>query len=162
MADKLVIIGSGPAAHTAAIYAARAELQPVMFEGFLAGNVAAGGQLTTTTDVENYPGYAETIQGPWLMEQMQAQAATVSWPPRAPCLSPYSSKAAGRFHVELAFYQLGRRCVAYCDEYAVDVFFGRLTCMDVFHAYGCYRSGVGVADDLFEHGVPDDFDLFVL
>jgi thioredoxin reductase (NADPH) len=69
---KLVIIGSGPAGYTAAIYAARAMLDPILIQG-----LETGGQLITTTDVENYPGFADVIQGPWLMEQMQKQAAHV-------------------------------------------------------------------------------------
>jgi thioredoxin reductase (NADPH) len=71
---KIAIIGSGPAAHTAAIYLSRAELHPILYEGLLANGTAAGGQLTTTTDVENYPGFPEGIGGPELMDKMRAQS----------------------------------------------------------------------------------------
>ncbi|KAK5584108.1 hypothetical protein RB653_005715 [Dictyostelium firmibasis] len=71
--EKVVIIGSGPAGHTAGIYAGRARLEPLMFEGFMAAGVAAGGQLTTTTEIENFPGFPTDISGTELMDKMREQ-----------------------------------------------------------------------------------------
>jgi thioredoxin reductase (NADPH) len=72
--DSIIIIGSGPAAHTAGIYTARANLSPLLFEGMFAGGIAAGGQLMTTTHIENFPGFPDGISGPELMERMRNQS----------------------------------------------------------------------------------------
>ena len=72
--ENVIIVGSGPAAHTAAIYCGRADLKPLMFEGMMAGGVAAGGQLTTTTEIENFPGFPEGIDGSALMLKMRKQS----------------------------------------------------------------------------------------
>ncbi|ORX95629.1 thioredoxin reductase Trr1 [Basidiobolus meristosporus CBS 931.73] len=74
MHARVVIVGSGPAGHTAAIYTSRANVEPVMFEGMLAGGIAPGGQLTTTTEVENFPGFPEGITGPIMMDNFRQQS----------------------------------------------------------------------------------------
>ena len=72
--SPVVIIGSGPAAHTAAIYLSRAEIKPTLYEGMMANGIAAGGQLTTTTEIENFPGFPDGIMGSQLMEDMRKQS----------------------------------------------------------------------------------------
>ena len=88
---KVVIIGSGPAGYTAAIYAARAMLEPILIQG-----MQPGGQLTITTDVENYPGFADVIQGPWLMEQMEKQADHVGTEIVTDLVTERGSRRSGR------------------------------------------------------------------
>ena len=141
-AENVIIVGSGPAAHTAAVYTARAELNPLLFEGFMAGGVAAGGQLTTTTEVENYPGFPEPIQGPELVDRMRKQSETYGtriitetiesadaseWPYTVYTEggTPYRTKAlivatgaiAKRLHLpgEETYWQRGISACAVCD-----------------------------------------------
>ena len=105
MHAKVIIVGSGPAGYTAAIYAARSMLEPLLISG-----IQPGGQLTITTDVENYPGFADVIQGPWLMEQMRLQAEHVG------------AKMTHDLIVDVDFSQRPFRCVADSgDIYLADV-----------------------------------------
>ena len=119
---RLIIVGSGPAGYTTAIYAARAMLSPVLISGF-----EPGGQLMITTDVENYPGFAEPIQGPWLMEQMRLQAEHVG----AELVSDYVTKA-----------ELGQRPFRLtCDSGAV------WTCDALVIATGAKAKWLGTASE---------------
>ncbi|EPY50387.1 thioredoxin reductase Trr1 [Schizosaccharomyces cryophilus OY26] len=149
--SKVVIIGSGPAGHTAAIYLSRGELSPVMYEGMLANGIAAGGQLTTTTDVENFPGFPEGVNGTELTEKFRAQSErfgttiiseTISkldlssrpfkfWlegaedgaPNTADCVILATGASARRLHIsgEDKYWQAGISACAVCDG-AVPIF----------------------------------------
>jgi thioredoxin reductase (NADPH) len=96
--ENVVIIGSGPAGHTAAIYAGRANLKPLMFEGFMAGGVAAGGQLTTTTEIENFPGF-KGIDGTELMNRMREQSLHCGTRIRTETVNKVELKPGGPFKV---------------------------------------------------------------
>jgi thioredoxin reductase (NADPH) len=96
--ENVVIIGSGPAGHTAAIYAARANLKPLMFEGFMAGGVAAGGQLTTTTEIENFPGFI-SMNGTELMNRMREQSLHCGARIRTETVDKVELKPGGPFKV---------------------------------------------------------------
>lgn len=120
LATRVAIIGSGPAAHTAAIYCARAELHPVLFEGWLANGIAAGGQLTTTTDVENFPGFPDGIMGPEICNKFRQQSLrfgtqvfTGGWVVRAGLLGPGGGRCAGRLRAAAVALpaQHGRCCI---------------------------------------------------
>ena len=146
---KVIIIGSGPAGHSAAIYAGRSNLEPLMYEGLIAGGVAAGGQLTTTTEVENYAGFPGGISGPQLMDRMRQQSIdcgakietkTVEkvdlsshpylvYPMGEGGVETYSiiiatGSTANRLHVpnEINFWQRGISACAVCDG-ALPIFY---------------------------------------
>ncbi|QID83671.1 thioredoxin-disulfide reductase [Saccharomyces pastorianus] len=137
--NKVTIIGSGPAAHTAAIYLARAEIKPTLYEGMMANGVAAGGQLTTTTEIENFPGFPEGLTGSELMDKMRLQSTKFGteiitetlWtefnedeePVTTDAIILATGASAKRMHLpgEETYWQKGISACAVCDG-AVPIF----------------------------------------
>ena len=123
MDTPVCIIGSGPAAHTAAIYCARAELQPILFEGFLANGIAAGGQLTTTTDVENFPGFPEGIMGGEITEKFRSDS-------NEPCLAAWQLSSI-RVYWGKFWTDPHKWCRAQSERFGTQIFSETVTDLDL-------------------------------